>query len=306
MPFADDIRRPFKSGNVLMQLIIINIVVFAVLNIIRIGFFFTGYSGNVLDAVFHVKVIRYIGMPMNIHEFLEKPWTLITYFFSQVGIGHILWNMIFLYFFGSILQEFIGYSRTLAIYIYSGIIGGLLSLLAHSVIPALIPYSFMPLIGASGSVMGMVVAAGTLVPHKRLFLFIIGEVQLVYVVAFYVIVDLVGVTYVDGIGHICHLGGALTGFLFIRSLQNGRDFSKPFNRLFYGAKRIITFKRKPVKMKVVKNVYTTSTGRNTAASESKIQIQRRIDSILDKISKGGYESLTKEEKDYLFTHGKDI
>jgi membrane associated rhomboid family serine protease len=304
MSLANDIRTPFKSGNVLMQLIIINIAVFAILNIIRLGLFFAGYSEPLLGYEFD-KVLAQFAMPMNIHPFLDKPWTLFTYFFSQVEIGHIFWNMLILYFFGSIIQEFIGYSRTLAIYVYGGVLGALLTILLHSTVPSLIIHSSV-LIGASGSVMAIVVAAATLVPEKRVFLFIIGEVKLVYIALFYVVLDFIGLTYIDHIGHICHLGGALSGFLFIRTLRSGTDLSRPFNKVFYGIKRAITFKRKPARMKVVKNVYTTSTGRNTAASESKIQIQRRIDSILDKISKGGYESLTKEEKDYLFTHGKDI
>lgn len=302
MSLSDDIKTPFRSGNVLMQLIIINIAIFAVLNIIRLGLFFAGYSGIMLEYEFS-KVTYQVAMPMHVDAFLHKPWTLITYFFAQVDIGHILWNMLFLYFFGTIIQEFIGYSRTLAIYVYGGVIGGLLTILLHSTVPALIPQGNV-LIGASGSVMAIVVASATLVPEKRIFLFILGEIKLIYIALFYVVLDFIGVTYIDGVGHICHLGGALTGFLFIRSLRSGRDLSKPFNKVFYAVKRFLTFKRKP-RMKVVKNVYA-STGRNAQAGESKVQIQKRIDAILDKISKGGYESLTKEEKDYLFTHGKDI
>lgn len=302
MSVADDIKTPFKSGNVLIQLIIVNIAIFALLNLYRLVLFFAGYKGIELQYEFF-NVVDKLAMPMSFDAFLHKPWTLFTYFFSQYEIGHIFWNMLILYFFGSIIQEFVGYSRTLALYVYGGIIGGLLTLLLHSTVPALKEHAGV-LIGASGSVMAIVIGAATLVPNKGVYLLVFGPIKLIYIALFYVVVDLIGVTYVDGVGHICHLGGALTGFLFIRMMQKGNDLSKPFNKLFYGVRNI--FKPKKPKMKVVKNAYTTSSGRNTATTESKTQIQRRIDSILDKISKGGYESLSKEEKDYLFTHGKDI
>lgn len=305
MSFANDIRAPFKSGNVLMQLIIVNVAVFVILNLIRLSLFFSGYKGVVLDAVFHYKITQWVGMPMNFWEFIYKPWTIFTYMFTQIEIGHLFWNMVFIYFFGTILQDFMGKSRILAIYLYSGLMGGLLTLLFHSTVPALIEHSHMPIIGASGSVMGIVLAAATLVPDKTIFLLFLGPVKLIYIALFYVVVDLIGVSYIDGVGHIAHLGGALMGFMFIRLLRSGRDLSKPVNKIFYGGKNLVTFQRKP-KMKVVKNTYTTSMGRDTGKTESKIQIQQRIDAILDKISKGGYESLSKEEKDYLFTHGKDI
>lgn len=306
MSLANDIKSPFKSGNVLIQLIIINVAVFLFLTIVRISLFLSGYTGDLLMLKLG-EFEQWIAMPMRFDWFVYKPWTIITYFFSHADIGHIFWNMLFLYFFGSILQSLIGYSRTLSIYVYGGLIGAILTLIAHSFIPVFVQHAGI-LIGASGSVMAIVLAAATLAPDYRVNLFILGEVKLIYIALFYVVIDMIGITAIDGVGHICHLGGALTGFIFIRALRSGTDFSKGFNRLFYGMTKMVKPGKRP-KMKVVKNNFgktnqkTAATGNSTNSKEN---VQKRIDAILDKISKGGYESLTKEEKDYLFTHGKDI
>lgn len=304
MSVKEDLKRPFQTGNVLMQIIIINIAVFLLLNVFRIVFFFSGYQGDALDMKFTLSVGQYVSMPMLMDWFIYRPWTILTYFFAQVGVGHLFWNMLALYFFGSILQNLIGYGKTLAIYVYSGIVGGLLTLLMHSTIPVLYENASL-LIGASGSVMGMVVATVTLVPNQRIMLLFFGEIKLIYLALIYIALDFIGITYIDGVGHICHLGGALAGYLFMISLKNGKDLSKGFNKLFYGITGI--FKpRKSIKAKVVKNTYQTKSTTTKSSAPNKEDVQRKVDAILDKISKGGYESLTKEEKEYLFTHGKNV
>ncbi len=296
---------PFKSGNVLIQLIIVNVAVFLALNIIRIGLFFAGYHDFELESNFR-SFFSELAMPMKWDAFIYKPWTIFTYMFTQIGIGHIFWNMFSLYFFGNIIQNLIGFSRTLAIYIYGGLMGALLTLLLHSTVPSMIMKASI-LLGASGSVLAIVTAAATLSPDKRIFLFIFGEVKLVYIALFFVMLDLIGLTYSDGVGHVCHLGGALTGFLFMRGLKNGSDFSKPFNKIFYGIVGIFKSGNRIKNSNSKKKVFaTTARTVNKTNSIKKDSVQSNIDKILDKISKGGYESLTKEEKDYLFRHGKEL
>lgn len=303
MSVTDDIKKPFKTGNVLVQIIIVNVVVFLLLNVIRLFLFFSGYSGDALRFEFD-EFISQVAMPMRFDEFMYRPWTLFTYFFSQVELGHAFFNMLVLYFFGTIVQSMIGYSKTLAIYFYGGIVGAILTLVLHSTVPVLVQHSGV-LIGASGSVMSFVVAAATLAPEKRIMLLFFGQVKLIYIALFYIVFDLVGITYIDGVGHICHLGGALLGYLFIYSMQRGKDLSRGFNVVFYGLKNIFLFKRKP-KMKVVKKPVYSQAKPASSKEAPAANIQEKIDAILDKISKAGYESLSKQEKDYLFRHGKDI
>jgi membrane associated rhomboid family serine protease len=304
LSIQNDIKHPFKSGNVLLQLIIVNVAVFLILNIFRIVFFMQGYSGYALDAVFQLKIGQWIDMPSRFDEFIYRPWTIFTYMFSHISVGHIFANMLVLFFAGNFLQQITGQSRILAIYIYGGLIGGALTIIFHSTIPVLYEHA-LPLIGASGSIMALVFATATLAPRAKVLFFFLVEVELIYLALGYLIVDLIGITYTDGIGHICHLGGALTGFLFVRLMQSGKDLSRGFNNVFYGITGVFKRRQRKPKMKVVKNTGTSkkvSTGEVT----SKVQVQKRIDAILDKISKGGYESLSKEEKDYLFRHGKDV
>lgn len=302
MSIQNDIKAPFKSGNIVLQLVIVNVAIFLVINLFKIILFFSGYTGASLNLMF-AQYIQYVAMPMKFDWFIYKPWTLFTYMFSHEGVGHIFWNMVSLYFFGSIIQSFIGNSRILALYIYGGIIGALLTLILHSTIPVL-ELRASALIGASGGIMAIVTGAATLVPEKRVMLFIFGEVKLVYIALFYLAIDLIGVQYSDGVGHICHIGGAVTGYFFMSALKSGNDWSKPFNKVFYGFTGLFKAKPKP-KMKVVRTApsekQTTTTVKKDSAS-----VQANIDKILDKISKGGYESLSKEEKDYLFRHGKDL
>jgi membrane associated rhomboid family serine protease len=304
---AEDIRKPFKSGNVLFQIILVNVAVFLILNIIRLFLFFSGYSGIAMEIKF-AGILQYLAMPMTFDEFIYKPWTIFTYFFSQVEIGHVFFNMLILFFFGTLVQSIIGFSRTFTIYFYGGVVGALLTLLLHSTVPVLQQHAGV-LIGASGSVMSIVIAATTLAPDRRVNLLFIGEVKLIYIALFYIVFDLIGLTYIDGVGHICHLGGALTGFVFIYSMQRGKDYSKGINWVFYGIKSIFTGTKRP-RMKVVKKPsYGSTTNSKQQTMNSKPEpadVQQRIDAILDKISKAGYESLSKQEKDYLFTHGKDI
>lgn len=286
----------------LVQLIIVNVAVFLILNIFRIIYFAQGYSGIMLDGIWQYNVGRWVDMPTRFEDFIYTPWTIFTYMFAHVSVGHLFFNMLILYFSGNFLNRLIGESRLLTIYIYGGLVGGALSILFHSTVPVLYREA-APLIGASGSIMAVVIATVTQAPRARVLLFFLFEIELIYLGLAYLVIDLIGITYTDGIGHICHLGGALTGFVFIRLMQSGRDLSRTFNKLFYGITRM--FKSKKTKMTVIKSSGLPK-GPFAPQNESKAEVQERIDIILDKISRSGYESLSKQEKDYLFRHGKDV
>ncbi|HYG51773.1 MAG TPA: rhomboid family intramembrane serine protease [Flavobacteriales bacterium] len=288
----------------LLQLIIVNIAIFLILNVFRLIFFFQGYTEINLDIVFFKRVLQWVAMPERFDEFIYKPWTVFTYMFIQVDVLHVFFNMLMLFLFGRLMQQLMGNGRILAIYIYGGLMGAVLTIIFHSTIPVLYLNSG-PLLGASGSVMAIVIATITYAPNMRVMLLLFGEIRLIYLGLIYVVIDLVGISYADGTGHICHLGGALMGFLFVKAMQNGRDLSRAFNKGFYALTGL--FKAKKPRMKVVKTSASVRTGHLQAgAGQSKAQVRERIDAILDKISKGGYESLSKEEKDYLYRYGKDV
>jgi hypothetical protein len=203
--------------------------------------------------------------------------------------------MLMLFIFGRILQEFAGSKRILPVYIYGGLIGAVLALAAYHLIPTFSQYApadFM--VGASAGVMAIVLAAATMVPDYLLHLFILGPVRLKYIALFVVVLDLIGVTYFDNAGgHLSHLGGAIFGYIFIAQLKKGRDFSAGFNSLLSRAKKLFSRQSK------IKVVHKRSVSDEDYNLKRKIK-QEEIDSILDKISTSGYESLTKQEKEILF------
>lgn len=290
----EDIKFKIRSGNPITRLIIINIVVFLLISILRILSFLSGESGVLITIEDFVG--RNLSLPLSFQGLLHKPWTLITYMFTQIGIRHIFWNMITLYWFGSILSEFTNAKKIIPLYLLGGIAGGIITILLFNFIPVFHPYLGAPLIGASAGVTAIILAAATLIPNYRMNLIFIGPVKLIYVALFVIFIDILDLSSYDNVGgNLAHLGGALMGFVFIVQYKKGIDWAKPFNLLFDWIERIIKGSPKS-KMKLVTKKKTSDEEYNLR----KTLTQEQIDIILDKISKSGYESLTKVEKEILF------
>ncbi len=297
MSIIDDIKHSFREpNNTLKQLILINVIVFVVLIITRTLLYLTGAAG-----VYNL-LLRFIALNSDPYIFLTRPWTLITYFFTHEGFLHIIFNMLNLYWFGQLVREYLGERKLLSLYILGGIAGGLLYMLSYNLIPFFenrAAVSFM--IGASASVLAIVVAAATLLPNFTFNLILIGPIRIKYIAAFLVLLSISGAVGDNAGGNIAHLGGALIGWLFIKQLQRGNDMGRPVLAVidFFAG----LFKRRP-KLKVTHrsaNPFTNnrrSTTVNTTTSGK--PDQNEIDRILDKISSSGYESLSKEEKQKLF------
>jgi len=293
--FLDDIKSPFKNGNSVGQLLVINISVFLIIIFFKLILFILTVSGLPESSSLFLKVISWIALPMKLKELLFKPWTLLTYMFTHYSVWHIFGNMLMLYIFGKIFQDYAGSKRVPAVYIYGGLIGAVLALATYHLIPAFqqfAPAEFM--VGASAGVMAIVLAAATLVPDYLLHLFILGPVRLKFIALFVVVLDLIGVsTYTNAGGHLSHIGGALFGYLFVVQMKKGKDFSVGFNNFLFRVQQL--FRRKPK----IKIVHKRSLSDEEYNQNRKIR-QEEIDAILDKISKSGYESLTKKEKEILF------
>ncbi|MFL5728293.1 MAG: rhomboid family intramembrane serine protease [Cytophagaceae bacterium] len=283
-----------KQDNGLFKIIVINVAIYLVLVffwiVVRI-------SQNEAMAEAFAWVYLQFHLPSDFFEFIRKPWTIFTYFFGHnvfnhktqfIDIFHILFNMIFLYWFGKLIMEYIGNRRFINIYILGGLIGGLIYLLAFNSIPYFINNPSL-LIGSSGSVYAIAVAAATLLPQHRFHLLLLGPVRIIYIVAFYIFISIIGTIESNAGGNICHLGGALLGFTYIRLLHRGYDMGKPINVISGWFRNI----GKP-RMKVYSN-------KNIDLSTPS---QAEIDSILDKINRSGYKSLSKEEKEKLLRVSK--
>lgn len=302
----DDIKMQYERGGPTVKLIFANVVVFLVLNLIFVPLFLFGIATY---PAYSQVLENWLYLPSDLGDLLTHPWTLITYMFLHAGFFHILFNMLILYWFGRILESFTDSRRIYAIYFLSGLVGAFIFLLAYNVLP---PFIGQPahMIGASGAVMGVVLAAATLTPHYTMNLLLIGPVQLRYIAAFMVLLDVVLMPNNPG-GRIAHLGGALTGYLLMTQLQKGTDYMEKPTRFLerIGAFFSNLFTKKEAGPRVVhrntggkKKSQSKRPGHRSDSSESN---QEKIDAILEKIKQSGYDSLSEEEKAFLFRVSKD-
>jgi membrane associated rhomboid family serine protease len=288
MGIIRDIQDQFKlQNNALIKIILINILVYVFDCAVWIIAKFSAY-----DILFYT-VQSYQGAPSDFSELLYKPWTLITYAFSHDTPSpfHIFFNMLGLYWFGGLISEYVGGRRLVSLYFIGALAGVASYLLCYNFVPYYANHPSSMLIGASASVLAAVVGAATLIPEYRFHLVFLGPVKLVYIAAFYVFISLIGSVQGNAGGNIAHLGGALSGFLFIYYLKKGTDIGKPINALFDFIDRLFSKKGK-VRMSFLNS--------NLPVENNYKPNQKEVDVILDKISRSGYESLTKEEKQKLF------
>ncbi len=292
MSLTQDIRDAFsRRDNALNQFIIINVLVFAVLIVFQAILFLT-QARSIYPLVLRQLALSSDGMVL-----LRHPWTLLTYAFVHENFFHILFNMLNLYWFGQIIREYLGDRRLISLYILGALVGGIFFLLAYNFLPVFQGRIGQPVIGASASVTAIIVAAATLLPDYTFMLILLGPVKIKWIAAVVVIISLAGINGGNPGGEITHLGGALIGFLFIKQLKAGRDMGQPV--VATGAWLGRLFQRSPA-MKVTHRGAATSASRPTASSAPGTTPPEEVDLILDKISRSGYESLSKEEKQKLF------
>ncbi len=285
-----------RHNNGHVQLILINVVVYLVVAVLFVVSEISQFP-EFFDAIH-----RIIAIPAPLIEFLQKPWTIITYAFVHdwTGILHILFNMLFLYWFGKLFAEYLGSDKLIAVYFLGALAGAIAYLIVYNIIPyyeARIPSGGM--VGASAAVFAIVVATATLLPDYTFFLLFLGPVRIKYIAAFYIVLSFLGSVGSNEGGNVAHLGGALIGFVYIKQLQAGVNWGSWITAVIEWCKGL--FSAKP-KVKVTYRKEATA-GAKKAGKTSTVS-QDEIDTILDKISDGGYESLTKEEKEKLFNASK--
>jgi len=273
--FSELYYKVFQSGNPLYLFIGINVLVFLAINLFAAGEFLT--AGHTSGADW---LTRQLSMPAYYAALPYKFWTIFTYMFTQREFFHLLFNMLWLYWLGTIFLDFLNKRQFIFTYIAGGLMGAIFYLLAYNLIPVFSASAERSLlIGASASVIAIVVATATLVPNFTIRLLFFGGVKLKYLALVYFILDIIGISGTEPGGSIAHIGGAVMGFLYIKQLNSGNDLSDIF--------------KSKSRLKVVKN-------KNSSSSHIQLPDQEVIDKILDKISQSGYESLTKTEKEQLF------
>lgn len=283
----DDLKMQYKSGGIAQRLIYWNVACF----LVSLLFF---YQFSVGAFAFP----NWIALSSEPSVFITKPWTLLTYAFFHDGFGHIFFNMIVLNFSSTLFLTFFTQKQLLGLYVLSSIFAGVAFVLG---------YYFLnfnaSIVGASAAIMAILVATTTYHPLMNVRLLIIGNVKLWHITLVILVIDLMQIRIENTGGHIAHLAGAFFGFIFVKLLKDGTDLSKLVsNTINFFVNLFDQSKATPFK-KVHKN-YKKPIVKPTSKIVVKDKSQQQIDEILDKISRSGYDCLTKEEKEFLFKAGK--
>ncbi|MEX0813489.1 MAG: rhomboid family intramembrane serine protease [Chitinophagales bacterium] len=301
----EDFKMELNSGNIISRLILINVIVFLLANIINVFAFLLSEEKSAA-GLFLSNILKWVMLPADLMQLLYRPWTLITHMFTHFGFFHLLFNMLWLYWFGRILSEFVGQKKILPLYIMGGLAGAILLIASYNIFPGLqssVPY--VQALGASAGVLAIVVGAATLVPDYSVHLLFLGSVRIKYIALVLVLIDLISIPQANTGGHIAHLGGAVFGYLFVRQMQTGNDWSIPFNNLMDKISGVFSSLSRLRKPRVVYKNPKSSTVKSSSAKKDSKNRQERVDEILDKISSSGYDSLTAEEKAFLFQVSKE-
>ncbi len=299
MGIIDDLKMEYRIGGITQRLIFWNVglyaiplIIFSILSLFGVEVPFLRWDSGYND---------WLSLSSNPADLLWKSWSLITYMFLHANFFHLLFNMLMLYFAGRVFLTFFTQKQMFGLYVLGGIFAGLIFILSYNTFPMLVSGGWRPMVGASAAVMTVLIATAVYQPYYQVRLLLIGTVKLWHVALVFVVLDLIQASGSNAGGHLSHLAGALFGYIYIKMLMNGTDLSKGVTAtLDFFANLFKSRKSNPFK-KIHKNKVNVS---RPTAKPAKDVTQKQIDDILDKISKSGYDSLTKEEKEFLFKVGK--
>ncbi len=307
----DDVKAQFRYGNMLTQIILVNTGIFILTILLLVIFFFVFQERA--DAALN-KVLTWFMASYEPRHNLTRPWSWFTYMFLHKDLFHFAWNMIVLYMYGRIFQDFLGTRRTLPLYVFGGFVGFLFYVLSHFLVPAYIgPYC----LGASAAIWAIAMATTLLRPDYVVHLMFLGAVRLKYITAVLVILNLIALPQGNTGGQMAHIGGMLAGWYFIYLLkEKGYDMAVPFNKVWdkiagffspffgnlFGNPQLRTSYKSDSKSDWEAYRHGRNKSREPEINSDGSISQEVIDEILDKINRSGYDSLSKEEKEYLFKY----
>mgnify|MGYP000474403729 FL=1 len=273
MELKNKINLYISGLNILEKIIFLNIAIYLAPFLINTILF--------LFNIKNIDLIKWFTIDADFGQLIFKPWSIITYGFLHGSFSHIFWNMIILYYFGKILNNLFGDKLLKKLYLSGIVAGGLTYVISYNVFPVFRGVESV-MIGASAGVMSVLFYLASYSPQMgiRIFFF---DIKIIYIALFLFFYDIIQIPLNNSGGHIAHIGGAIWGYYYCISNNKGEDFTQS-----------------------IFNIFKTTKKKNTKASQNNNNFdQKKIDSILDKISDSGYDSLTKKEKEYLFKVGKN-
>jgi membrane associated rhomboid family serine protease len=273
MELKNKINLYISNLNIVEKIILINVVVYLLPFILKTILFLFGIND--------LSILNWLTISADLSELIFKPWSLLTYGFLHGSLSHIFWNMIIFYYFGNIIHNLFGEKLIINLFLSGIVIGGITYVFSYNIFPAFKNVNSV-MIGASAGVMSVLFFLTSYSPNYKIRL-IFFDVKIIYIALFLFFYDIIQIPLNNSGGHIAHIGGAVWGYYYCIKYNNGRDLVGIFNSFFKRSKPKFNFKPK----------------------NNKSFDQNKIDSILDKISDSGYDSLSKSEKEYLFNAGKD-
>jgi len=285
-----NLKRSFREGSILTKLTYINVGIFVIVRLIGVI--------SVLFNFYGISIVRYLQMPSALPTLIYKPWTLISYMFTHYDFLHIIFNMLWLYWFGKIFLQLFNGRQLGALYILGGLAGAVTFITAYNTLPYFRPMvEFSSLMGASASVMAIVFAISFYRKDLEINLLFFGRIKLIYLALATLLIDLLAITSNNAGGHLAHIGGALLGIFFATQMKKGKDITRFVayildwfaNRKKPRAKMHVTYAKR-------EQEYEYNSKKNKKNAD--------IDTILEKLKRSGYESLSAEEKKMLFDASK--
>lgn len=284
-----------EDGDALMMLIFINVMVFVIITFIKIVYQLTPINME----LFQSQILDWVGFPADLTDFIKKPWVLLTHMIAHHSVWSLLGNMLFLWAFGFLLQDLIGNRHVVPIYIYGAAAGALFFVASANLLPGFrSAIGSFQLFGASASVMAIAIATTVTAPDYRVFPMINGGIPLWVITLIYVVIDFAGLASASFPYHLSHLAGAGMGFWYIRLIRNGNNPGEWMHRLYNWFINLFNPAAKAPKRSMKKEVFYNTKGQQPFTRKPNVT-EQRVDAILDKISRTGYQSLSQEEKDIL-------
>tara|TARA_S200000501_G_scaffold361789_1_gene390493 strand:- start:7842 stop:8711 length:870 start_codon:yes stop_codon:yes gene_type:complete len=286
MNIWDNIKYKYVTFSIAEKIILINVICFVMPMLLNVFFFLFNISSS--------AYMSFLQLSPNLSTFITRPWTLVTYSFIHNGFFHLLWNMVLLFYAGRLLLNLFPDKILINNYFLGVIAGGVIFITSYALFPVF-QGTYPPMIGASAGVMAVFIFICTYTPDQEIRLILIN-IKLKYLGIAYFILDVIQIPYGNSGGHLAHIGGAALGFLYARQLAKGKDIGGSFQNIWHAV----------FQNKQLKTVYRSTQKKSSPTkNEKEGEHQNKIDTILDKINKSGYDSLSKEEKDYLFRAGKE-